>query len=180
MNAQCSSIKVYLRNPKLRKKILHIDLIKSMRQHLRECEDCSAEVAVQLGHPLGCNDASFGKRVLDVPASLALGQEQDRELVAHVKVCFTCSDEVEFAKASLRNIDEMSDPIPHRRHRIALRTSLGMAEAVRETGKADDIPWEIHYPWGDDKFYGTASQVKARMKKNIAENDEEDAGGEEG
>ncbi len=47
---------------------------------------------------------------------------------------------------------------------IQMETSLGMAEAVKDD---QGTPWEINYPWGADRFYGSAGEVRARMKRQI-------------
>lgn len=49
--------------------------------------------------------------------------------------------------------------------RITLDTDEGPAEAVKA---GPDAPWEIGYPWGDDRFYGTKPQAEARMRERIA------------
>ena len=51
--------------------------------------------------------------------------------------------------------------------KVEMETSDGMAEAIK--GTQNDY-WVIDYPWGGDKFYGTVTQVKSRMKKHIMEN----------
>ena len=55
--------------------------------------------------------------------------------------------------------------------KVTLPTSLGDAEAVRESIFGGGR-WKIGYPWGDDEFYGTKAEVISRMKKNIEQNDE--------
>lgn len=59
---------------------------------------------------------------------------------------------------------------------ITMPTSLGDAEATRDRGKwgHGSNPWEIKYPWGGDKFYGTVTEVKNRMKKNIDNNQDQE------
>lgn len=55
---------------------------------------------------------------------------------------------------------------------VTLPTSLGCAEATRASLNS---PWEIGYPWGDDRFYGTEDEVRARMTARIAEYEAEEA-----
>ena len=45
-----------------------------------------------------------------------------------------------------------------------METDDGLAEATKD---AQGEPWEIAYPWGDDRFYGTKSEVEKRMRKRI-------------
>ena len=47
---------------------------------------------------------------------------------------------------------------------VTLPTEHGDAEATRT---AIGMAWDINYPWGADRFYGTAAQVKARMRAAI-------------
>lgn len=47
---------------------------------------------------------------------------------------------------------------------VTLPTSLGNAEA-RKTDP--NTPWDICYPWGGDRFYGTLPQVRTRMQRAI-------------
>lgn len=47
---------------------------------------------------------------------------------------------------------------------ITLPTSLGNAEA-RKTAR--DVPWDICYPWGGDRFYGSEPEVRKRMQRAI-------------
>lgn len=54
---------------------------------------------------------------------------------------------------------------------VIIETSLGNAEAV-STGAGE---WHIGYPWGDQRFYGTRSEVQREMRQTIAVHDEEDA-----
>jgi len=54
---------------------------------------------------------------------------------------------------------------------VTLPTQHGDAEATRT---AIGMAWDINYPWGADRFYGTAAQVKARMIRAIAAHDGED------
>ncbi len=55
---------------------------------------------------------------------------------------------------------------------VTLNTSLGEAVAVRgEMATTGQREWNIAYPWGDDRFYGTKGEVTKRMRANIAEND---------
>lgn len=164
MTFQCESIRLFIKKPKK----LHISAVKSLRKHLRVCGGCNSSIADDLGYPLGCTDETFGRQTLNLCGTLARGKSKDQALVDHVKECFACSDEVGRAR------QDLEDP-PIRR--IEMETSMGPAEAIREK-KGD--PWHIGYPWGDDDFYGTEAQVRARMKKNIKENDEEDKDGEEG
>lgn len=53
---------------------------------------------------------------------------------------------------------------------ITIPTSLGNAEARKSKQRE---PWDICYPWGADRFYGTADQVKRRMEAAIAKHDTE-------
>jgi len=53
---------------------------------------------------------------------------------------------------------------------VQLETEDGTAEATKG---AQDEPWEIGYPWGDDRFFGSKSQVEAHMKKRIKEEQNE-------
>lgn len=55
---------------------------------------------------------------------------------------------------------------------ITLPTSLGDAEA-RKT--APNTPWDISYPWGGNRFYGSVPEVRARMAKAIAAFEKEEA-----
>ncbi len=48
--------------------------------------------------------------------------------------------------------------------RVEMETDDGLAEATKD---AQGEPWEIAYPWGDDRFYGTKSEVEKRMRKRI-------------
>jgi hypothetical protein len=50
---------------------------------------------------------------------------------------------------------------------ITMPTENGDAEAVR-IGPAHAV-WEICYPWGAGRFYGTPAQVRALMRERIAE-----------
>lgn len=50
--------------------------------------------------------------------------------------------------------------------KVTLPTSLGDAEAHRDRPKD---AWQIGYPWKSERFYGTASEVKAKMKAEIDE-----------
>jgi len=52
---------------------------------------------------------------------------------------------------------------------VQLETEDGMSEATKP---AQDEAWEISYPWGGDRFFGSKSQVEARMKKRIAQEQE--------
>jgi len=47
---------------------------------------------------------------------------------------------------------------------IQMSTSLGQAEATKTE---PSTPWDIGYPWGGDRFFGSAPEVRARMKKAI-------------
>jgi len=49
---------------------------------------------------------------------------------------------------------------------ITEMSSEGPVEASR--GDYSD-PWEIGYPWKDERFYGTPGEVKKHMKKSIKE-----------
>jgi hypothetical protein len=52
---------------------------------------------------------------------------------------------------------------------VTLLSSEGICEARRPRAKHHtEEPWEIAYPWGDDRFYGTRAQVESRMRKRIA------------
>ncbi len=41
-------------------------------------------------------------------------------------------------------------------------------ETATATKEAPSEPWEIFYPWGGDRFYGTVTEVRARMQAEIA------------
>jgi hypothetical protein len=47
---------------------------------------------------------------------------------------------------------------------VSLDTPDGKAEACR-VGPQE---WEIGYPYGDDRFYGTKTEVTALMRRTIA------------
>ena len=54
---------------------------------------------------------------------------------------------------------------------VTLPTPDGDAQATKE---AQGEPWEIGYPWADDRFYGTKAEVTARMKRRIKQAAEEE------
>jgi hypothetical protein len=54
---------------------------------------------------------------------------------------------------------------------VKVPTREGMAVAIKEK---NGEPWRIGYPWGDHRFYGSAPEVRALMKRVI-----KDAGQEE-
>jgi hypothetical protein len=54
---------------------------------------------------------------------------------------------------------------------VKVPTREGMAVAIKEKSSE---PWKIGYPWGDQRFYGSAPEVRAIMKRAI-----KDAGQEE-
>lgn len=58
---------------------------------------------------------------------------------------------------------------------IQIDTSMGAAEALKDK---NNEPWEINYPWGAERFYGTEPQVRARMSQAIAEYEKAEADGE--
>ena len=47
---------------------------------------------------------------------------------------------------------------------VYAKTELGDAEAMQE--EFDDL-WEISYPWGHRRFFGTESQVKVEMRRAV-------------
>jgi len=47
---------------------------------------------------------------------------------------------------------------------VTVPTDLGDAEANKD---AQGDYWQINYPWGGDRYYGTKTQVKSRMGKAI-------------
>jgi hypothetical protein len=47
---------------------------------------------------------------------------------------------------------------------VEVDTVLGTAQATKP---GQDEPWQIGYPWTDDRFYGSRPQVTARMKKAV-------------
>ena len=47
---------------------------------------------------------------------------------------------------------------------VYAETELGEAEAMQE---GLNEQWNISYPWGHDRFYGTESQVRIRMRRTI-------------
>ena len=47
-----------------------------------------------------------------------------------------------------------------------LETDDGMVEAIKE---GRDEPWHIAHPWGDERFYGSRPEVKARIKSLVKE-----------
>lgn len=47
---------------------------------------------------------------------------------------------------------------------IEMATPEGNAEARKESLRG---PWHIAYPWRDERYYGTAAAVKARMEREI-------------
>lgn len=55
---------------------------------------------------------------------------------------------------------------------VVIATSQGDAEAVREGAGS---VWEIGYPWGDDRFYGSRAEVTSRMRNRIAEEEAAEA-----
>jgi hypothetical protein len=55
---------------------------------------------------------------------------------------------------------------------VEMETRDGMAQAVKDER---DVPWEISYPWGAARFYGSASQVKSKMRKAIVQQEELEA-----
>jgi hypothetical protein len=48
---------------------------------------------------------------------------------------------------------------------ITVNTMHGNAEAIRDK---PDEPWEINYPWGADRFYGTVPELIRHMDKEIS------------
>ena len=51
---------------------------------------------------------------------------------------------------------------------VQVETEDGTAEATKS---GQDEAWEISYPSGGDRFFGSKYQVEAHMKKRIAEED---------
>ena len=49
---------------------------------------------------------------------------------------------------------------------ITVSTSLGDAEAVRDSPRE---PWDISYPWGASRFYGSPKQVEKLMKETVVQ-----------
>lgn len=47
---------------------------------------------------------------------------------------------------------------------ITLETEDGPAEASKA---GPDAPWEILYPWGGDRLYGTKAEALALMRRRI-------------
>ncbi len=47
---------------------------------------------------------------------------------------------------------------------VTVPTSLGPAEAIKDSREA---PWVIGYPWTDEQFYGSITEVRAHMRKAI-------------
>jgi hypothetical protein len=57
-------------------------------------------------------------------------------------------------------------------HRITLPTPHGEAEAIRDHNTGF---WQIGYPWGDDRFHGTRTQVTARMLRTILKHQQQES-----
>lgn len=176
----CGNLMFHLTN----RSKLDNDIIKEAHEHLHECETCRAEVACAQDFPFGCTDENIGKKVAVSLAAIVKGKSNTSGLEAHVKGCAGCTIEVEEARKALteagpglakRLWKKIGGKLRMKKSSriVQMETSLGKAEATK--AKQSD-PWTINYPWGGDTFYGTVPEVKARMRKNIAENDEKEEG----
>jgi hypothetical protein len=59
---------------------------------------------------------------------------------------------------------------------ITLPTLHG--DAVATKAPFSDEPWEIGFPWGDHRMYGSRAEVTAEMKKRIKANTFSDSPGQ--